>query len=342
MFKPEEMNIPHTNSFDNEEWKDDLSTFINIVNDKPESFFHAASFQLNGDAKARLIDALEKSPSFGGTKTNDDLPMMSPSGWDCPINHTKLFERQKNPNSSTAVPSSPKLENSESPIKTVNIIIPSLTVDIEELKKLDGIVHYEERQLFNLLSLKDPSTHVIYITAVPLHPSVINYYLSFLEDNDAKKRLTFFSTFDSSMKPLTQKILDRPRLQAKIRRTVEKIGPYTANMICFIPTDLEHALAKALNASLEASPSDVQFWGSKCGSRQIFKHCEVPCPRGVYESIWDVDELVKQISILLKEIPDVKRIVVKLNEGFSGEGNAILEIDGISSKISNDSDDKER
>jgi len=227
-------------------------------------------------------------------------------------------------------------------IKKVQIVIPSLSVDTDELQKVEGVSHYEERSLYSLLSLKDPSLYLIYVTSLPLLPSTVHHYLSLVGES-ASKRVAFFSTFDDSAKQtLTMKILQRPRLIAKIRQLMNCFGDVERDMMCFIPTHDEHELAKRLDATLAASPEDVQCWGTKSGSRKIFKESKVPHPRGVCESIWDENELAKQVSALWKDIPSMKRLVVKLNEGFSGKGNALLLMEPIASRIGDSDEQKTR
>lgn len=308
-------DIIHANS----EWDEEITKFLHLMKNS-SGFLSSLVNRLDMETRENLHELLDKPiPSFA-------LSAMSPSKWDCPIQQTSLFKKIKSPSQPNSPQHSPKSSRYDA---IVNVIIPSLSVDKEELQKIDGIVHYEERQLYNLLSLKDQKVHIIYVTAIPLHPSIVNYYISFIEEfcPRASERLTFFSTFDASVnKTLTEKILERPRLQAKIRRTIEKLGDnILKNMICFIPTDKEHELSKALNIPLEASPEDVQHWGSKCGSRQIFKECNIPLPNGIYESIWSEDELITILYNFWEENPKVKRLMVKLNEGFSGEGNALLD-----------------
>ena len=63
--------------------------------------------------------------------------------------------------------------------KTV-VIIPSLTLDQEILAKVDGIIHYEERLLCLLMLLRMPNTHVIYVTSMPIHNIIMDYYLHLL------------------------------------------------------------------------------------------------------------------------------------------------------------------
>jgi hypothetical protein len=104
-----------------------------------------------------------------------------------------------------------QLDNGDADI----LVIPSLSVDQRELQKIEGCHHYEERLLFSLIRLQNPRTRLIYITSQPLHPSVIDYYLQLLPGipfTHARDRLLLLSTYDSSLKPLTQKIIERPRL----------------------------------------------------------------------------------------------------------------------------------
>lgn len=313
------MDIPgrkaHHFEFDHD---DDIDSFRTQLESKSDTFLRAVFRELQPEMKEKFIKLLHV-PS----ETTVDFTV-SPSTWDCPIHkHSSVFKRTSSPN---------LFKKSVRPHNIIHVVIPSLSVDAGELQKIEGSVFYEERQLFNILALCDPNVYVIYVTALPLHPSIVNYYLSFLPEG-AEKRLTLFSTFDGTNIALTEKIIARPRLQAKIRRIIEKTVHDEAIMICFIPTANEHKLASSLGVLLEASPEDVQFWGSKTGSRQIFKECDIPLPQGVYESIWKADDLAVAIVELWDSLLDISRVIVKLNEGFSGEGNALFELSFVISTL---------
>ena len=205
------------------------------------------------------------------------------------------------------------------------LVIPSFSVDQQVGDKVEGFLHYEERLLFSLIRLRNPLTRVIYITALPLCPIVIDYYLQLLPGipfSHARDRLLLISTYDGSLKPLTQKILERPRLVAKIRRALR---PNKSYMVCYNSTDLEQQLSLKLGIPLLAASPEVLTWGSKNGSRQIFAEAGIPHPDGSY-TVRNVADLVQELFSLWQRQPDLKRIVVKLNEGFSGEGNALLDL----------------
>ncbi|WP_066383851.1 MULTISPECIES: peptide ligase PGM1-related protein [unclassified Anabaena] len=205
------------------------------------------------------------------------------------------------------------------------IIIPSLSIDQREIQKIEGSEHYEERLLFALMRLRNPRTRLIYVTSMPLHPSIIDYYLQLLPGipfSHARNRLLLLSTYDASPKPLTQKILERPRLIERIRQAIRLEKSLIA---CYNSTNLEAELSLKLNVPLYAAAPELQIWGTKSGSRQIFAESGVPHPDGS-ELVWKVEELAIAASELWERQPTLQRMVVKLNEGISGEGNALLDL----------------
>jgi hypothetical protein len=210
------------------------------------------------------------------------------------------------------------------------VIVPSLSLDQQELQKVKGVHHYEERLLFSLIRLRNPRARLIYITSQPIHPNVIDYYLQLLPGvpfSHARDRLLLMCTYDASLRPLTQKILERPRLLARLRSAIRTDRAY---MICFNSTPMERALSVQLGIPLLASDPDLLYWGTKSGSREIFTEAEVPHPDGS-SLVWTVDDLAIAAAELWERHPDLKRIVIKLNEGFSGGGNAILHLNALQS-----------
>lgn len=215
------------------------------------------------------------------------------------------------------------------------LVIPSFSIDQRVGGKISGFLHYEERLLFSLIRLKNPHTRLIYITAEPLSPIIIDYYLQLLPGipfSHARDRLLLLTTYDSSLKPLTQKILERPRL---IKRISNALRPNKTYMICFNSTILEQELSVKLGIPLLASSPELLHWGSKSGSREIFANCDIPLPDGSH-LVHNLDDLISVMAKLWERQPQLKRIVIKLNDGFSGEGNAVFDLKNISQYISRD------
>lgn len=207
--------------------------------------------------------------------------------------------------------------------KTV-VILPGLTLDPEILTKLTGVIHYEERLLCMLLMLRMPRTKIIYLSSVPIDEVIIDYYLHLIPGVTglhARNRLVLLNCYDASSRPLTEKILSRPRLINQIKSAIPP--GHVAHLVAFNVTPLEEKLALALDIPIYGSPSRLSFWGSKSGSRQIFRTAGLMVPRG-FENINSMAEMALAANRLRAEIPGLRKVVVKLNEGFSGDGNALF------------------
>lgn len=212
--------------------------------------------------------------------------------------------------------------------KTV-VIVPSLTLDQEILSKINGVVHYEERMLCLLMLLRMPRTQIIYLTSVPVDPVIVDYYLHLLPGitgYHARQRLVLLSCFDASSKSLTEKILARPRMIQRIRSYVPEGN--MCHLACFNVTEHERSLAVRLNMPLYGCDPDLYHFGTKSGSRKIFKACNIPVPPG-YEDLKNEEEVINALAALKTCHPWVRKAVIKMNDGFSGEGNAVFSFDGI-------------
>src|SRR6185436_5959897 len=51
-----------------------------------------------------------------------------------------------------------------------SVVVPSLSLDQAELKRLAGSSFYEERLLFLLIRLRNPRARMVYVTSQPVHP----------------------------------------------------------------------------------------------------------------------------------------------------------------------------
>ncbi len=208
------------------------------------------------------------------------------------------------------------------------LIVPSFSLDQEVMAKITGVAHYEERFLCLLLLLRMPRTQVVFVTSTPISESVIDYYLHLLPDvptRHARGRLTLLCCHDTAPRPLTAKILDRPDLLAQLDAAIP--DPGSTHMTCFNVTDLERSLAVRLGIPIYGCDPDLHHLGSKSASRKLFREVDVAMPDG-FEDLADAPQLAEALAELKARNPELRRAVVKLNEGFSGEGNAIFAFDG--------------
>jgi hypothetical protein len=208
------------------------------------------------------------------------------------------------------------------------VVVPSLSLDAEELAKISGVHHYEERLLCMLMLLRMPRTRLVFVTSQQVPTATIDYYLHLLPGvplRHARNRLTLLSCHDSSDVPLTQKILDRPRLMERIREAVA--DPNAAHLSCFNSTALERTLSVRLDVPLYGNDPELNHLGTKSGSRGVFREAGIPLPDG-FEHLRDEGDIAEAVVELKRREPGLRRVAIKLDEGFSGEGNAVFNYDG--------------
>ncbi len=206
------------------------------------------------------------------------------------------------------------------------VVVPGLSMDQAALARVAGVRHYEERHLAMLMWLRLPATRIVYLTSEPPDPVIVDYYLNLLSGVPAchaRSRLVLLSAYDASNASLTRKILERPRLLARLRAAIG--DPSQAHLSCFAATALERTLAVRLGVPLYACDPALADLGSKSGSREVFRAAGVALRDGA-ERLRDAQDLAQAIVALKAHRPELRRVVVKHNHGFSGEGNAVLDL----------------
>ena len=208
------------------------------------------------------------------------------------------------------------------------LVVPSLSMDRALMALVTGAHHYEERQLFSLIRLRDPGVRAIYVTSKLLPELVVDAVLELMPGvptSHARRRLHLFDTDDASNRPLTEKLLERPALLQRIR---DLLRPGRSFISCFVVTELEKRLSEELQVPLLGTDPALGYWGSKAGSRALFERCGVPHPPGS-ALVHHCEDLAEAAADLWEAHPQLRRCVVKLNEGISGEGNATLELEPL-------------
>ena len=144
------------------------------------------------------------------------------------------------------------------------VVVPSLSIDMESPTVKQQA--YEERFLFLLFILSQTNLRLIYITSQPVLPQIIEYYLDILPgaiSSSARKRLFLVSPYDGSPRPLSEKLLERPKLLQKIRDLIP--DPDNAHIVPFNTTDLERELAVRLGIPMYAADPACWALGTKSG-----------------------------------------------------------------------------
>jgi hypothetical protein len=204
------------------------------------------------------------------------------------------------------------------------VVIPSVTTSDAELRRTPAAQNLEERLLFTVLLLRRPDVRIVYVTAVALDPQVIDYYLTLAgADASASDRLLLISLDTPGARALTYKLLANPEAVARIR---EVAGPADqAYLLCYKVTQAEHALSAALGLPLEGPASVHLALDSKTAARRLARRCGIPIPAGE-EGLASVAEVEQSLTRLRANRIDATAAMIKLNNGFAGRGNAIIDL----------------
>ncbi len=204
------------------------------------------------------------------------------------------------------------------------VVVPSMSIDA--INSGAVMQAYEERFLFLLLLLRQPRARLIYVTSQTILPSIIDYYLGLLPGvipSHARQRLFLISPLDLSVRALSDKLLERPRLMERIRSLI--MDPDRAHLVPFNTTNREKELALQLGIPMYGADPKFFPLGTKSGCRTIFMEENVPHPLGV-ENLGSKEDLIEAITQMRGRKPSIKQVLAKLNEGVSGEGNAVIDL----------------
>src|SRR5438034_380362 len=133
---------------------------------------------------------------------------------------------------------------------------------------------------------------------------------------------------DGSARPLSEKLVGRPRLIERIRSVI--MDRDRAHLVPFNTTNREKELALRLGIPMYGADPKFFHLGTKSGCRKIFIEEDVPHPLG-HENIGSKEDLLNAIAQMRAKKPSIKQVMVKLNEGVSGEGNAVIDLTGLRS-----------
>jgi PGM1 C-terminal domain len=209
------------------------------------------------------------------------------------------------------------------------VVVPSVTIDRVGEGSGSLMQAYEERFLFLLLLLQEPRLRMVYVTSTPIAPSIIEYYLALLPaviPSHARARLSLVAVQDGSPRPLTAKLLERPRLVEHIRSLIP--DRRRSHLIPYNTTPLERDLALALGIPMYGADPQLFHLGTKSGCRRIFAEEGVRHPIG-FEDLHGFDEVVEALARLRAASTGADEALVKLNEGVSGGGNALVDLRGL-------------
>ena len=210
------------------------------------------------------------------------------------------------------------------------VVVPSMSLDRTAGGGTGTMMQaYEERFLFMLVLLRQPNLRMIYVTSMPIAPEIIEYYLGLLPGvipSHARARLSLVSVNDATPRSLSEKLLERPRLLQRIAAMIP--NPARSHLMPYNTTDLERDLALSLGIPMYGADPRLADLGTKSGCRRLFAEVGVAYPLGA-ENLHSLDDIADAVLAMRAERPLMDSAIVKLNDGVSGEGNAVVRLAGL-------------
>jgi hypothetical protein len=202
------------------------------------------------------------------------------------------------------------------------VVVPSADLDVA--LSASHLQAYEERFLFMLFLLRQPRARVIFVSGQEISDEIVDYFLDLLPgviQSNARKRLFFVSPMEARWSSLSRKLLARPHVIEEIRDLIPDRD--RAHLVPFMTSWEDRELAMRLGIPMFGADPAHMVLGTKSSGRQIFSEAGVAHPPGI-EDLQSREEVVSAIVRLAAEHPDIDRVIIKLNEGVSGFGNATL------------------
>jgi hypothetical protein len=209
------------------------------------------------------------------------------------------------------------------------VVIPSVSLDKAEPGSGSLAQAFEERFLFLLLLLRQPRLQMIYVTSMPIQPRIIEYYLALLPGvipSHALARLSLVSVGDSSSRPLSEKLLARPRLLGQIAALIPDRS--RSHLLPYNTTTLERDLALTLGIPMYGADPRLYDLGGKSGCRRLFAEEGVRHPLGA-EDLHTLEDVADAVLGMMGTRPTLEQVIVKTNQGVSGAGNALVDLTGV-------------
>jgi hypothetical protein len=101
-----------------------------------------------------------------------------------------------------------------------------------------------------------------------------------------------------------------------------------SHLVPYNTTELERDVALSLGIPMYGADPRLAPLGSKSGCRRLFAEVGVPHPLGA-ENLRTLDDLATAVVDMRARRPGMDSVIVKLNEGVSGAGNAVVRLAGL-------------
>ena len=216
------------------------------------------------------------------------------------------------------------------------VVIPSITLDRAVASSGSITQSFEERFLFLLMLLRQPRLRMVYVTSLPIAPEIIEYYLALLPGvipSHARSRLSLVAVHDASPRSLSEKLLERPHLLARIAALIP--NRERSHLVPYNTTELERDVALSLGIPMYGADPRLAPLGSKTGCRRMFADDRCPAPAGRGEPAHPRRHGRRRRRDAGRAAQHGQRHR-QAQRGVSGQGNAVVRLAGLPAPGSSD------
>jgi hypothetical protein len=202
------------------------------------------------------------------------------------------------------------------------VVVPSLSLKEESVKNIVGIIHYESRALWEVLKASSKNATIVFVSSIAISDDALDHFLNLLPNPcEARKRIKLISLNNSDKNlSLSEKLINDQETLLVIKNLIKNTDAY---LKVFMTTKAEHEVAQELNLPVFGHDSSLDYYITKSGNKKIFKESYVPYCDSI-EDLKSVEDLILAIHELWNKNPSTKRFMIKLDNGVSGIGNAIM------------------
>ncbi len=211
------------------------------------------------------------------------------------------------------------------------IVLPSMSYSAGVLSAVPYARYLGERSLAELTALRDPGVRVMLVSADEIDPWIIDRALEDLgagheqSDRDMRRRLRCLVPAACGHASLAEAVLADAQAMTELHDAVD--GARSALLVNFAASAATDEIAERLGIAVEEGPVGcAERWGTKSGSKALFRESRVLCPRGDLEVVRSVAGVRRLAKHLAAADPPAERVMVKLDASgwASGIGNAVV------------------
>jgi hypothetical protein len=213
----------------------------------------------------------------------------------------------------------------------LRIVCPSQEFAAEEMSFGVGRWLSCSRGVWESLTLgTERDRAVVMLQAPSLGDGVLDYLFGLLsgQPENGRTRHAIIEIDDERNVHLSEKILSRAPLLARLRSTVEAArehGHVVEGLSCYASSPRMATLAHELGTELMDADPTLLIWGTKAGSRQVFRATGTPHPAGSYRPDATAAAVAETLGDLASRFGH-GMWMIKADHGFgSGHGNAIID-----------------